>query len=483
MKEYNRLLDALIEQADIEQTALPDSIAEVSGIVSKMKLAESLTLVDNLTAHIQKSIGFVNKLRVYPHTLKPTEQAVLTEVISWVFASINNWKKADENSVKFLTAVFVIIHFISHDGYLWKIFPLDLRKDNPEILNTAEELIKCISFSVNVPDDAPEYEKEFIKEINNGISKNDLSLLSECLKIINNSSLIYPDILFTSCCRCLATHNIERLAHIVSEKNDFYLYLLVSYCTDTSQALELAASCNSDLLSLIVLENIYGNKKAKLSSSDVENTVNIIKHMTKGKANLKRWMEIFNRYPVRYPPLQKILGQFLAVSDESVLTAYINSIELIKSDLDGYLLVAECLQIFENKSAENLQRSLWKLAFERWDKWIFGFIPEKDFIFKRCISSIDLAVSKYFIKCIKKEEIETYTNNLLKQMNDIDMQWHSSHSDLISNWHTLFSKYALVAYAANSEGSDYLHFVPDIPKEFDNSYSETKYRINLQVVE
>jgi hypothetical protein len=115
------------------------------------------------------------------------------------------------------------------------------------------------------------------------------------------------------------------------------------------------------------------------------------------------WMQVFNAYPVRYPTLQRSLGQALASVPEPAIHAYVDSVVLhplpAKPD-PNRRTIADCLEAFRAAATTVRRHALWRLAHDRWSAWCFDQANPEAHLLAVNWSQLDYALAGYASECL-----------------------------------------------------------------------------------
>ena len=165
-------------------------------------------------------------------------------------------------------------------------------------------------------------------------------------------------------------------------------------------------------------------------------------------------MEVFNRYPVRYPKLQAPLGTFLATASQECLHTYIYSINLTileaKPD-QNRTTIAICFEQFWRVADKEQRTILWRLAFQRWTEWDFDQNDDNTQLVWICWSPLDYAIVAYAREVLDETERQALLLRWTNELSMLDTRWFASHTDMISSWNRLLSCFQPVAHALTVE--------------------------------
>lgn len=172
----------------------------------------------------------------------------------------------------------------------------------------------------------------------------------------------------------------------------------------------------------------------------------------------RKWTAAFNTYPLRYPLLHPALGNALAHASHEVVKIYVDSIALHPiriTDVDeSCTLVGECFRGFAQEASPSSHQAAWTYAHQRWLDWRFGASDPSVCLFDLSRTCLDFAVVSYICECMNDLDREAAITDIRKAMNEIDLNWHRSESEFISEWHRLWSILQPYAGAVDDISSD-----------------------------
>ena len=196
-------------------------------------------------------------------------------------------------------------------------------------------------------------------------------------------------------------------------------------------------------------------------------------------------MRAFNTYPSRFPALQRPLGKALAHAPHGALAGYVDAVWLFPQPFGqqqpGRRAVAECLGEFSAHASSEQRSSLWTLAHARWRDWDFNKGDSHQHLTAINGSCLDYALVAYAMECMDEPSRNNAMQNIRDEILTLEHIWHASHSDIITGWNRLLSRFQPFAHAATVaiNGGDWLAetraYLPFEPTQ--NSYLLSMYRV------
>lgn len=435
--EYKNLLIDLMEKTKSCEIKKPVELIEIV----QRHTQSNFSFDDNIL--FQELDSKIPSFKQYEHPDKFTEQEQVTSLMAWLISSLNKWKASHDSDYIELKSCLIILNYFNVDNYIYELLPSYFESNAP-FLDELQHLISNnmgSGFSTE-NEKIPRWENDVVIDFKTAISNKNWVGMSDFLHMIE--SQIYPNFLIDSTIQLLAALNLNKLCHALSNTKDVVFLTSCMWSLTTKQVLQLGVNSNNPFVEFVTFYNVV-SKRHEFDNDEENKVVLILNKVSEDISRFEAWMNVFNKYPVRYPALQKALGLFLAKSNqESIFDIYINSIELRtlnEIDVDA----SKCFDSFRNNSNIEIRRVLWKKAYARWDEWEFETKMADKYLFGISFSSLDFAVIGYFLECLDADKINEYKNEIFNKMNALNLQWYSSQSDFVSRWNVLLSKLQIAA--------------------------------------
>jgi hypothetical protein len=341
-------------------------------------------------------------------------------------------------------------------GDFWNAMKLRVNGNNTLIKSLAAA-IKGVSVSAAIPDNAPIWELEIIDQLNAAEAGQDWERLTDITRRIPLRHLGDP--LFTQA--ALGLHCLDRgeLLKVCGRPKDWMHAHLYLEPLTLEAALRLAFDSDDALLHFAALERLLVRENRTALSSEASDALErLFIALAEDHAAWPRWLGMFNRYPVRAPHIQDALGRALASCDEPALFAYVDSISLSPSDVEGRSTVSRCLSSFREMADENLRQTMWRHAFRRWTEWNFGD-EERLTDLGRC--ALDYAVVGWLAEGQDKEQLTNPEEQFGEGLRLLDVEWHGSLTTGQARFVRLLSRYQPFAHAQRVIAEDAGWLPPD----------------------
>lgn len=406
-----------------------------------------------------------------PSRFTAQEKRQVTTLIAWLISSLSNWNKLQDSDYFELKTLLIILNSFDVNGYLYEILPYSI-KSNTELLDELQNIISKLKYSFSTKSEkTPIWEREAVVQFETAISNKDWVKISDLLRAFEQS--LFPNFLLAEMIKLLAALDFTRLCNAFCDSQDVIILITSVYALTTEQNLLLGVRSGNPFVEFVTFYYVLSGRcnKNGFNSEEEIQIVNILKKVSKDVVRFKAWMDIFNKYPVRYPILQTALGLFLAKSnEESIFDIYISSIELDASN-NVCRESEKCFDTFRKNSNIESRKIMWNKSYERWIEWKFEINMTDKYLFKVSFSLLDFALVGYFLECLSEDERNQYQQDILDKMNNLNVQWYKNKSDFITHWYLLLSHFQPVVHASKITEND-SWIMKDIyytPNQFSNN--------------
>jgi hypothetical protein len=371
-------------------------------------------------------------------------------LMRWFIRELQEWRLTNDPKFHKLTALFVVSMYCDNqDGDFWTALP-NGAEQNDDLLCALEKLITRISceFSVRGSGCEPIWERELVEKFKVADAQEDWPTISELWPSVKYS--IIPNVFQVQVVRCLYRFGFESLVQALDGTRQIMLAMQFADSLDVGQRLLLGVRSNNPYIQFGCVYQTFSYKPRMdgLCHEEQQLVTQLLLKVAEDEALWKKWMQVFNRYPLRYPAMQRALGYALAVAPEAAIITYIESINLSTSRDGSRETVAECLRVFRTTASPDRAKAMWKLAYQRWSEWQFELTDKDRHLFEISYSELDFAVVAYAIECMTDVERDAMLNTLSNELHVLDNSWHESLSDCITCWNRILSQFQPYAHAA-----------------------------------
>lgn len=156
------------------------------------------------------------------------------------------------------------------------------------------------------------------------------------------------------------------------------------------------------------------------------------------------WLLDFARYPKAETVAEKALSEALTQLPPVHWSAFVDAIELwTYAGTAGP--VANILVPFLHELGNEKSVDMWRLAFERWDKWDYGRDGKDKHLCAPSICSFDFPVAMYYA-LLPLNEAQAEESKLQQEIAAVEQKWFADFSELITYRNRLSSRLRLVQH-------------------------------------
>jgi hypothetical protein len=395
---------------------------------------------------------------------------------------LTNWNTGNDPQLRTLAAVFIAGTMSDTDHELWGLLPSPFGA-NQHLVETLQAMLKSCNVLIDAPLHirAPISTKEAIDRFAAANAAKNWKEINECLDSFGD--YISASLLQAQATRILARCGKNHLLSVLSGIDEALLAAsFVDAIWDEDTYLALAVDCTSPHFEFAALRSaVYrrGHPPPTVQALDFL--------LIKMSADPGRWrdlMDVFNRYPVRYPRLQDALGWALASVPLQAREAYIAAIQLndVAFDDAGRENVAACLRAFQAQANRNQREAMWRLAYDRWSAWDFGRSDPNTHLLQIRASLLDYAIVGYAIECLGANAAMQARVDILAKSLSLNQSWYLSASAMMTDWNRSLSSFQPFGHAEHilaGNNEDWLCKARNyLPVDTQTDYLKLKYRMS-----
>lgn len=449
MNNDSNLLASLILEAqtsDAEET--PSELLDMLFLEENpLQSANEIDAGNRLFDALAKQFGFIRHVRASGHEPSPIDRERWIALLRWLIRELREWDIKNDAKLQRLTALFITACHSDFEDNIWSLLPVEIEGNKP-LLNAVEKLIASCGCDLSVPESihVPIWEREAVESFKKADEKMDWLSISDLLKSFENRML--PNFFLEQAVRLLFRFGFNQLVDAVLNTRALDAIQVAGALTD-EQKFRLGIASKNPYIQFGCAYKALQWNKTRLSEIETLLLSELLLLASHDESHWKKWMQVFNRYPVRFPIMQKALGKALAASSESALTEYVESISLSTDYTEGRTLVAECLREFCHQSDRGHRQILWRVAYKRWDEWNFREGDKDAHLFKIYGCELDYAIVAFTLECMTGEEIEDAMEKVRGKLQTIEQYWFRDISDLKTVWNRYLSQFQPFAHAAH----------------------------------
>lgn len=337
--------------------------------------------------HIYKSMGTIEREIPELHIQQTAE--VLKEVklrIEQIFDTTQN----DQAVISHVAGLFVVVTYLlpyyrDREFNIWSKLMIE-----PLPNETIDLLFRIIrSASQGLENQLASHDETFIV-YQEGVSKKDFNKIYDFIyRCENGGSLPLDNFNWFVEVSISFVHSISfaRLVQLLDEQCEPIVIYQLTWNLCDRDKLKICLHSQSDFVQFDCLRQVLDKSRNIDLSGEIAALVTqcLVKIADNSESLWCQFLKYFNKFPVRYPNLQKPLGQALAQMSNDQLNEYVNSIELDKYSAETKFVVF-CVNSFLEKAESTNGEYLLQIIFERWEK----------FMMNSCVESSDVKVNDVF---------------------------------------------------------------------------------------
>lgn len=442
MSESNSLLEELIAEAQISgneeaPSRLLDAIQlEDNPLQSINEIDAGNRLFDAIT----QEFGFIRHIRASGRELSQEERAQWVALLRWLIRELREWNVEDDEKYCKLTALFITACHSDFEDSIWTLLPAEIG-DNANLLKAVGKLIDSCHCEVSAPafvSHVPIWEKEAVETFQKADTEMDWPAVANFLRSLE--SRFIQSFFHKQAVRLLFRFGFDQLIIALSNIRTLDAIQVADTLTN-EQKFQLGKTSDNPYVQFGCAYRALMWNKTALSDNEASLLSELLLKVSNNEGHWKRWLQVFNHYPVRFPVMQKSLGKALASSSGSALIAYVESIALSTYYNESRSLVGDCLQVFRQESALDHRQTLWRAAFKRWNEWSFQENEAEAHLFEISGCELDYAIVAYVVECMTDDEREAALEKLREKLQAIELNWYRDVSDLKTAWNRYLSQF------------------------------------------
>ncbi|MCP3024296.1 hypothetical protein [Cupriavidus basilensis] len=265
----------------------------------------------------------------------------------------------------------------------------------------------------------------------------------------------------------------DRLARHIEERQDVFFSVAVRRALD-DEAAEFALLVNDVTFKFICASPLSDKRAADAPEGLVDVICALLLQVA--RTDLWRsWLLDFARYPHADTVAEKALSEALAQLTAPHWSAFVDAVELwTHAGTAGP--VANILVPFLHALGTEKSADMWRLAFERWNKWDYGRDEKDKHLFAPSACSFDFPVAMHYA-LLSLDEAQVEEARLLEGIATVEQKWFTDLSELVAYRNRLSSRLRLVQHGFAIRNPPPEGASPLPPRiEPDSEFAEVRYR-------
>lgn len=486
MKVHLPMAEKLITLALIPgELAVPHRLIKaVARIPSKLDLLCSVEPEAAPFDAFRQEYPALHSWRFCGKAMNEEEAAVAVALLRWGLQELSGWMRESDPRFEKLTVVMILLNEFGWSDEHWAL--LTDKAVNPGLIKLLCGIVRGFRCELSRGgENRASKTNDLISSLVKADNEGDWASITESWQQIE--TWLHGGLFLEQAVPCLACFDISGLASAMDEVSQIQTAYLVAKSLSEVNRVRLARATSSWRYRFASVLSIAwgGNAFKELGDEARDELAALLAVVSQNTDQWSKWMLAFNKYPIRFPALQPALGKALAEAPEYALAIYVDSISLYAwpldgprygppSRLDGRQSVAVCLRAFNKAATPELRCRLWRLAYTRWQQWNFGLHSSSEHYLGSIVGSeLDYAIAAHAAECLSTSQRDALLASLVAEVNDIEMRWHQSISDLRSSQNSFLSRMQPLLAAGSA---DCLFESPVRPPEIiQNAYTQKKF--------
>ncbi|PHN48351.1 hypothetical protein ALQ76_03321 [Pseudomonas syringae pv. atrofaciens] len=397
-------------------------------------------------------------------------QQILTGRFSWLLAEYNLLNSVDGARSRprmngFLVSCMAWSSYVDvwHGLIEWEPATEEFKKA------MAHE-IRSRKVDVSIPEDTPVWEREMYERLIKADRREDWTDLLE-----DTGRFMVPnvDIAFAQAVSGLVVIAPDVLARVVALTETWLEIAIILNQIKGTRAFFIAAQSGTSRAIFTALSSV---DNVSLITDDA-----VAELLTKAADDLDVWSAIlhaFNKYPVRYPWLQKGLGRVLAVVSSEHLKRYVDSLDIIHSP-DCAEQITVCLKTLQANASYETRVVCWHFAYDRWVQWQVGLTNDNSGS-GRQTSIVDYAVIGWLVEGCHDKQLREWLEQMNLELQRLPQRWFSSKEEFDIALDKLRLRYRMyhAALRGRHSGSWSAELSTEIPNAISLPYWQSRWGEN-----
>lgn len=446
----------------------------LEALIQNLQPSAADTMVERIIEAVRSDLADIPAVLGTLWTLAPEELLRVARRLGWTVQTFIDCDLHQERSRLRIEAALASTVAWDDAGSFWEAVRSRLSGRRP-VLDAFENVVRSRAPNPHVPEDAPVWEREHFRDLQEADHEGDWDRLAERAHAFRQ--LPHPDPSLAQATRALALLDWPRLIRIADETKSWLLGHMLLRPLPLADAFRLATASVSAHVRFAVLERVVRREKQTLTPDEETALRNLLIVLAKDENAWPHWLAVCNRYPVRNPHMQVALGGALARSGESTSRDYVDSISLDSTDEESRECVTHCLSAFRVRAGLPRRRALWRKTFERWLAWDFGRDKGQG-LTAVTRSVLDYGAVGWLIEGEAQQVSLDLDQAFEQELRGLDMRWHASVSAAVSDFFRLLSRQQVLAHARDRSTRD-ADWLPGpavyVPAAADDAFTRRRY--------
>ncbi len=280
-----------------------------------------------------------------------------------------------------------------------------------------------------------------------------------------------PD--FSLAVMLLAKFSPDRLARHIEERQDVFFSVAVRGAL-AEDSLKFALSVNDITFKFVCASPLADAQIANAPEGSVDAICELLLQVAKTEF-WYAWLLDFARYPKAESVAERAISEALTQLTAAHWAVFVSAVELWAYTWTAEPIANILVPFFHNLGGEK-SVEMWRLAFERWNKWDYGCDEKDNHLSAPSACSFDFPVAMYYA-LLPLEEAQAEECRLLEEIATVEQKWFADFSALVTYRNRLSSRLRLVRH-----GFTIRNFLPGVANplppriEAESEFAEIRYQ-------
>jgi hypothetical protein len=440
--------------------AMPSSLSTLSNFED---LHSALCIIE----HPRRSVPPMRQVSIDPGQLG---------LMRWLIDGLSAWTPAGDPGHVQLVALLVVLQAFGSTRDVWKALPEEIGKNN-SLIAALEAAVLSSHVTLSPAPGAAIWEAEAVAAMALADKMHDWEAIADSWQSFE--PIMHAEPFLSLAARGIARFRFDRLVPATRNHATIVDCMRLARTLSNEERLRLATMTTNEHLRFgcAYAASLDTPRNEPLTTTAQGLLADVFVAVSQDLSNWQKWLAVFARHSVRHGPVQAPLGAALALVSPLAVEAYVGSIDLQVGGSVSRNNVTACLRAFRVKANAPRQAHMWKVAFERWDRWNFGLDNAETLVSGLKRSDLDFAVVGHAV-ALSAYERSRKLERLRDQLVTHDNVWHRSHIEMLSHWFRVLSKMQPFAHADHvlGSGGDWLAIdAAHLPYEPENPYIRLRY--------
>lgn len=319
------------------------------------------------------------------------------------------------------------------------ILDLDISREHVnKLLLKAEEISNSFYCNLNIPDDAPYYEKEYFKNYTEGLQEKNIQKVYALVTAVKRGNSFIGFFFLEQLLHFIYEIDIDLFCKCIDSKKEPYEIIVALQWIRKKQIITLQGKRFSNNWLLFELIHQIADSRDPAEGSEVDTICEFLNQIYSTSHDF--YIQAI-RYFNRFENVNKAVGAHFATLTESEIDAVVNA----TVDIDRYShfidIKTALLDAFSAKASEGKIIHFLFAVYKKWEAYFSEIRLDAEFYaFDLVTTNYANYVFRYILTVYTEEEIINRTDVLVDRILNIDTQWFRDTSRRTTEFYLLLTE-------------------------------------------